>query len=136
MKSFSNLTWFNRLYVVLWLLGALWCASQGVWGWAVACALIPVLTLATLVFGKDSESIRISGAQPADERDARAIEWAFAAIGKVAIFASTAAFILVVADSTDGSEIRLEAIHMTALAPFMVVFTTWAIAHFVALRKF
>ncbi len=130
MNSARSISWFNRLYLALFAVGALGAAVSGEW-WMSAALVLALAVVAIFIVrslrGRGSDLTRISAAQPYDERDRAASTWSFAVVGMAAIIGQTA---LVVAGLVrDGVADPL------VLVQFLILMLVWSVAATVAVRR-
>ncbi|MBR7743333.1 hypothetical protein KC207_08530 [Phycicoccus sp. BSK3Z-2] len=96
MNAIRHLTWFNRLFLVVMVGGAVWCLAVGIWWWT-ALLLVGVAYLAVAyrqaLRGGGTDRSRVNAVQPFDERESAASTWAFNVTGQVAVLALMALFV-------------------------------------------
>ncbi len=130
MTTARSITWFNRIYLAVFVAGAAWSLLEGqvLFGAALAAGAGAVaVSIVRATRGRGSDFERVSAVQPFDERDRAASTWSFAVVGMAAIILQTV--VLLTQILRDGRADLLVAGESLSL------FAVWAAAVWVAVRR-
>jgi hypothetical protein len=122
-----RLSWFNRIALLLVLIGVIVCIMRGQWlpAGVFALALIGMAWAAIAASrGRGSDRMRVDAAQPFDERERQIVRSGFAVVGQFAFLTQIALVIWQVA--SQGSTIVGECIRLIALSTALGIGNWWA----------
>lgn len=126
-----NLSWFNRIGLVIMLVGVVYLFIAGETVFAVLMGVVLIYLVVSVVRsrrGTAPDSERVNAVQPLDERDARVVTHGFSAVGQFAFLAQLA-IVMWLMGRPDSGSLELEGIKLLLLA--LVLGT----ANWLALRR-
>ena len=118
MRALTSLTWFNKIGLVILVVGIPYLVIQGEWigavAWTTALAYMAFAVQRSVTARADDRE-RVAAAQPYDERDAAAMRSAFSVVGQVAFLGQVAIVIWFMGQPVD-ERILIESAKVVVLA--------------------